>query len=270
MIGIKQRVVSSAFGPAALDLMTWTSAFGSAGKNPEAACRIANDMIADRLVTRICRAGESFVDVGAHIGSIIVRVHKHDPSVRILAVEAEPAKAKNLRTVYPYAEVFDVAVGESAGEVELSIDTARSGYNSIVAGKGKADRTVRVRLAPLDSLIPDRQVDVLKVDVEGAELGVFIGGAGVIDRSRPTIMFESVGEATNALGYSPRKIWEWMQAHGYQVFTPDRVAHNARPMGLDTFLDCHQYPFRTHNYFAIHQDRRIEIRDRARQILGIG
>jgi hypothetical protein len=38
---------------------------------------------------------------------------------------------------------------------------------------------------------------------------------------------------------------------------------------MDGFIDSHIYPRRCTNYFAIPSERRIEIRDRARDILGI-
>ena len=39
-------------------------------------------------------------------------------------------------------------------------------------------------------------------------------------------------------------------------------------MSLEAFLDAHEYPMRTHNYFAVASERRTEIRDKARRILG--
>ncbi len=43
--------------------------------NPEAVGSLVNDQIAFSLVTKLCLPGRVFVDVGAHIGSIISEVH---------------------------------------------------------------------------------------------------------------------------------------------------------------------------------------------------
>ena len=82
-------------------------------------------------------------------------------------------------------------------------------------------------------------------------------------------MFESTELGVNALGYSPTLIWEWFQDMGFEIFTPDRLGHDAPAFDLSTFLDSHAYPVRTQNYFAVHRDNRLEIRDRARKILNI-
>jgi hypothetical protein len=42
----------------------------------ESVGRVANDHLATRLVTTICQPNKTFIDVGAHIGSIIVDLNK--------------------------------------------------------------------------------------------------------------------------------------------------------------------------------------------------
>ena len=46
---------------------------------------------------------------------------------------------------------------------------------------------IKVPLRRLDALISSDDVDVIEIDVEGAELGVFRGGDALIKRSRPTL-----------------------------------------------------------------------------------
>jgi hypothetical protein len=47
------------------------------------------------------------------------------------------------------------------------------------------------------------------------------------------------------------------------------VAHNDGGLSLEGFIESHAYPRRTTNYIAIPSERRVEIRDRARTLLGI-
>jgi hypothetical protein len=112
-------------------------------------------------------------------------------------------------------------------------------------------------------------VDVIKIDIEGAELGALRGGQDLVARSRPVIMFESTELAENSLGYSALALWNWLDSMGYVVFTPDRVAHDAPPLSQEAFKDAHYYPMRTLNYFAIANANRDMVRDRAREILGV-
>lgn len=121
----------------------------------------------------------------------------------------------------------------------------------------------------LDNLISSPDVDVIKIDVEGAELGVIRGGKRVLSDCRPLVMFESAPSGVGSLGYTKDALWRQLDELGYQIFVPNRLAHDGDGLSLECFLDSHVYPRRTTNYFAVPEERRIEIRDRARLIRGI-
>ena len=238
-------------------------------RNPETASMVANAVLADRLITRLCPDGGVFVDVGAHIGSIFSAAHANGRNLTIHAIEADPDKAKSLAQRFAYVTLHACAVGEGSGQIEFYRNLQATGYNSLVQDDTAEQVAIWVEIKTLDTLLADVAPDVMKIDIEGAELGALRGGAGVIGAHRPTIMFESTQLGTNSLGYSPELLWEWFSGQGYGIYVPDRVAHGAPPMALETFLDGHEYPMRTLNYFAVHGDRRLAVRDRARTILGV-
>ena len=82
-------------------------------------------------------------------------------------------------------------------------------------------------------------------------------------------MFESTNLEENSLGYSAEKLWHFFDAEGYELFTPDRVVHDAPSLALETFLGAHAYPIRSHNFFVVESENRVTIRDRSRKILGV-
>ncbi|MEQ6248988.1 FkbM family methyltransferase [Sulfitobacter sp. HNIBRBA3233] len=266
---MKKYLVGTALGHSLLGLSHFKSLKSLRTQNPERAAMVANAVLADRLVTRLCPSGGTFIDVGAHIGSIFSTVHRLDSSVRIVAVEADPSKAENLAARFDYITLHACAVGDSEGQITFYIDPDATGYNSLVKREDGTQIEISVEIRKLDDLLKDETPDVIKIDIEGAELGALRGGAQVIAVHRPTIMFESTETGTNALGYSPDLLWNWLHDMGYGVFTPDRLAHDAPPLDLTSFLDAHAYPMRTLNYFAVHDSKRTDIRDRARGILGI-
>jgi len=263
------RLVGTGAGQALLTLRGWTELRALSYANPEKAAMVANGVIADRLIARLCPGGGVFVDVGAHVGSVFSTVHHHDKSIRILAVEADPDKVVSLRQRFSYCELHECAVGESPGETTFYMNPAKTGYNSLAVSDatGLVERQVQVRR--LDDLFDGVRVDVMKMDIEGAELGALRGAAALIARAAPVIMFESAGLAVNSLGYSAAALWEWLAGAGYQICTPDRLAHDAPPLSQDAFLDAHHYPMRTHNFFAVPPEQRTRVRDRARAILGV-
>ena len=227
---------------------------------------IANDALTDLYLTRLCRSDGGFLDVGAHIGSVLSRVHGTYPKARIFAIEADADKARNLERRYPWARIFNCAVGEEEGTATFWLDAEKPGYSSLIEAEGRTAQEVKIR--PIDALLPEADIDLVKIDIEGAELGALRGARKLVERARPTFIFESVRPERNALGYAPGDIWDWCESSGYALLTPDRLAHTAPEMTRETFVDCHYYPRRSHNYVAVARTRRDEIRIRARTILG--
>lgn len=266
---MKRKLVGTAVGRALLRLSHFSALKMIPLSNPENAAVIANDIIADLLVANICPKGGTFVDVGAHIGSVFSTVHHADTSVRIIAFEADPVKARALAARFPYCTLHPFAVGEISEDTTFYLDPAASGYNSLIKHHSARQVEISVTVKRLDDILAGQPADVIKIDIEGAELGALRGGQTLIAAQKPVIMFESTRDGPNTLGYSPQLVWEWFQTMEYEVFTPDRVAHDAPALSLSTFLDGHLCPMRTHNYFAIHKDKRTAVRDRARAVLNV-
>jgi FkbM family methyltransferase len=224
------------------------------------------------LLPGLCTSSSVFVDVGAHIGSVLADVRRCHPSIRAIAIEADPDKASNLARKFPDVEVHSCALGERHGEVSFFVNSERPGYSSLDQGHRSGDdlHEISVPMRRLDDILPDSaDVDVVKIDVEGAELGVLRGSAALISRSRPVILFESGPGGGEAMGFTVESLFDWLAERDYEILVPNRVAHNGPALGREGFLESHYYPLRTLNYFAVPKERRIEIRDRARRTLGI-
>lgn len=222
-----------------------------------------NNAIASRLVTGLRRPGRTFIDVGAHIGSVLGEVARTSPG-RVIAFEAIPAKAAHLARKFPDVVVHNCALLDHDGETRFYVDNAQSGYSSVSRRDGDVTEIV-VPVARMDTLITDDDVDVIKIDVEGAELGVLRGAEAVIARCRPVVMFES--GPGDIMGYTKEDLWRWFDERDYRVYFPDRISRAARAATLDVFIDSHEYPRRSMNYFAIPAERMAEISIRAQALL---
>jgi FkbM family methyltransferase len=267
---MKTMFVDSNIGRMALTARNAVDLVRVACRSPESVGTLANDQLATYLVTRLCLPGKGFIDIGAHIGSIVSEVIHRDPSIKLYAIEPMPEKIRHLRQRFPTVELHECALGDADGEVPFFVNTKQSGFSSL--GKPSSFEgveTIKVPLKRLDALISSADIDVIKIDVEGAELGVFRGGDALIKRSRPTLMFESGPQVDNGLQYKKDSMWRWLEEREFDIVVPNRVAHNGSGLSLDGFLEAHLYPRRTTNYFAIPKERRIEIRDRARAALRI-
>lgn len=269
-MNIKQVLLGNRFGDLAMFSREKIDLLRAAISQPEAVGTIANDQLAGRLVCSICDPNKTFLDIGAHIGSVTSAVHRYDATVNIIAVEAIPEKAEKLRRKFPYIPIHACAVGEEEGEIAFFIDLKQTGYSSINRPTNLSQiREIQVPIQRLDSLISrDTEVDVIKIDIEGAELGALRGAIGILSRSNPTVMFESAPTPSDA-NDAKKDLFDYFDQRHYAILVPNRLAHNDNGLTEAGFLESHLYPRRTTNYFAVHKDRRQEVRDKARRVLGI-
>lgn len=263
----KTRFVNTSCGRFALAARNTLELVRTGSRRPEILGALANDLLATRLVTTLCLPKKGFIDVGAHIGSILSAVIHRDPSIKLYAIEPVPAKLRHLRRRFPTVELHECALGEADGESSFFVNTKQSAYSSLLKPRhNEGVEIISVAVKRLDGLISANDIDLIKIDVEGAELGVLRGGDMLINKNRPTIMFESGPEADDGPKVS---LWRWLEERDFDVVVPNRVAHDGRGLSSDSFLEAHLYPVRTINYFAIPRERRIEIRDRARSVLSM-
>jgi FkbM family methyltransferase len=123
--------------------------------------------------------GQTFVDVGAHLGFYSFRAAQRvGPTGRVLAIEADPRTHARLQAnvrLNPGLRVATagVAVSDEEGTARLALNTTgnRAGNSLVVAGSD----TIEVRCRPLAAILADNaieRVDGMKLDVEGMEYRV--------------------------------------------------------------------------------------------------
>lgn len=270
--GVKRNLIGTAVGGSLLRGRQLLELWRAVRSNPERGGIVCQDVCAWQLLPALCRAGSAFVDVGAHIGSVVAHIRAHHPTLQVIAIEADPEKAMGIAVRFPNVEVHRCAVGDQNGEVSFYVDVDQPGYSSLVPQR-KHDqqlREIKVRMWRLDDfLAPSIPVELMKIDVEGAELRVLRGGAKLVDRCRPVVLFESTPAGAGEAEPRIEELFHWFSARSYEIFVPNRVPHEGPPLHRESFLESHVYPFRTLNYFAIPVERRAEIRRRARSAFGI-
>lgn len=145
------------------------------------------------VIKRVLRNGGRAVDVGAHDGLLlrwIVRAAPHDEHI---AVEPLPDYAARLRTRFPDVRVYEGALSDHEGTATFGFVPSRPAISSLSTRAGVEDDAVvqlDVQLTTLDQLVGDAPIRLIKIDVEGAEHAVLLGGAETIRRDRPVIAFE--------------------------------------------------------------------------------
>lgn len=147
-------------------------------------------LLLDYVLPRV-PVGGTCVDVGAHVGYWTVLLSAAvGPTGRVVAVEAHEPNVRRLRhnlalNGLANVDIVHAAAQASSGEAQLRVSGTSSSWNSIVASGTYFQDSVRVVTVPAVALadlpLPGR-IDLLKIDVEGAEDSVLAGAAGVLDR----------------------------------------------------------------------------------------
>jgi len=157
--------------------------------------------------------GLEIVDVGANRGQSIVSFKAVLPDARIVAFEANAffgPVLSEVATWYEGVAVFNVGLGRADHRAVLRVPVVDGRYyweEGSIRSDSFEKPWVKARLASYgaklqfeeyvveirraDSMLRDARADIVKIDVEGAELDVLSAMEDLLDRSRPLFMIEN-------------------------------------------------------------------------------
>jgi FkbM family methyltransferase len=140
-------------------------------------------LLSDEYAVATAREPEVIVDLGAHVGSSVAYFRLRYPHARIFAVEPDPETLERLRvnvSQFDKVAVRQAAVAGADGNLTLYRDN-ESTASSLKRGDRGLDGVIVEALtiqSLLDELGVDR-IDLLKLDIEGAELEALRGFDGL-------------------------------------------------------------------------------------------
>jgi FkbM family methyltransferase len=130
-----------------------------------------------------------FVDVGANIGGYAIRAAKY---CKVYAFEPLPRNYKILKINEKLNNVkinsFNIAAGNKNEKVKLYYTPGNLGLSTI---KYVQNYFVEVEMKPLDEIINEESIDLMKIDVEGAEDLVLEGARNCLKRTKMVIIERS-------------------------------------------------------------------------------
>jgi len=209
----------------------------------------------DLILKSVLKTDSCAADVGAHIGSFLEAVLRLAPQGTHYAFEASPSKAEWLRRRFPEAKVFPVAISSAVGTATFYEDVQNPGFSSLISdpSSGKSVNSYQVETRTLDDLLSDAtRLDLLKLDIEGAELDALRGAAALIARFSPALIFECGTEYQRSrLG-----LFEFItEALGYEIYGFTDFLYEKGPLTFDEFRKFGLYPFRGFNFVALPRGR---------------
>jgi len=185
------------------------------------------------LVLSALQPGMTFVDVGANVGFFSIPAAKKIEAGTVLAFEphrwtyerlVENARLNEVTNL----QAFRSALGDYEGEAVLHVNAAgKDGLNTMgrpTHPDSEVVGTEVVSVAALDDFLRRKSiysVDVMKVDVEGAELFVFRGARQLLSGpDAPLIVYES-SFLSKGFDYHPVEQMWLLEKYGYSLFVID-------------------------------------------------
>ncbi|QSF49915.1 FkbM family methyltransferase [Thermosynechococcus sp. TA-1] len=196
--------------------------------------------------------GGVFIDLGANQGEFtIFAAGLVGKEGHVFAFEPSPIIRKQLLkniqlNGFEQVSIEPFAVADKPGRLSLyspigTFDdgTIHDGLSTLYPkARAAASTATEVEVTTLDAWLWERnldRVDVIKMDIEGAELPALQGSLGLIQRFRPVVIIELNAATYRAAGYTMQDLIAWLWAQNYDIFkieenaglshlNPDRLA----------------------------------------------
>lgn len=174
------------------------------------------------FIQEYLKKGSTFVDAGANIGYL---------SLVAASVVCEKG---NVYAFEPVKSTFDLlqrnaelnqftqikckqfGLGSQSEEVVIYSENQNRGGASIVNRRSEQKETIQI--CPLDAILSEEKVDLLKIDVEGYEFEVLKGAEQIIRKDHPAIIIEYSQQRNNAGANNEMIDWLSGVYEGYKFF----------------------------------------------------
>ena len=177
-----------------------------------------------RIMQIVLEDESTFIDVGSHKGEVLELALKISKKGKHFAFEPIPFLFHKLNDKYgSKCEVLNYGLSDQKKQSSFQHVTTNPAYSGIkrrTYPKEEQVETIQIQLDTLDNQLKQHdRVDMIKIDVEGAELEVLRGAKKIIEKFHPIIVFEHGLGASDHYNTSPEDILSFFDDHQYQLFT---------------------------------------------------
>ena len=183
------------------------------------------DRLTKKVIHNYCKPKSNCIDIGANEGRILTMILEAAPNGKHHAFEPIPPLFEQLKKDFgPRAMIHQQALSNQKGKSSFNYvlsNPALSGIQKRPYWKTEIDSNIQVETDLLDNFIDSsEQIDLIKMDVEGAELLVLEGAINTIIRCKPLILFECGNLGGIAYGFSAKDAFDLLDFRmKYRIFT---------------------------------------------------
>lgn len=165
------------------------------------------------------RPGDTVVDVGANKGDFtllaadLVGVHGSVLSFEPNSTNLYWLHKSVERSNRSNAVIYDYALSDAEGTTNLHLGDT-SGTHSLIACMGsRSTGTETVQTRTLDSVLNGKRADIIKIDVEGAEVATLKGSSNTLGSARAVLV-----DIHPALGVNPSEVCALLNESGFSLY----------------------------------------------------
>lgn len=188
------------------------------------------------VLNNVLKAGMTVIDVGANIGEIsMVSAKRVGPVGRVIAFEPLHTIADSLERNIANNNLSCISVirhgaSDHTGDARIYLKPNTIGDEAPNTGLGtlypqeaeSVDNSAEwIKLARLDDLPEIRsldRIDLIKIDIEGAELACLRGARNTIEQHRPILIVEVQRDSCERAGYDQNDILVLLTEFGYNFY----------------------------------------------------
>src|SRR5262249_6373934 len=201
------------------------------------------------LLSKILKPSMIFVDVGANMGLYTLYAARRIGAIgRVLAIEPSGRERAVLENNVRLNALTNVtvrgnAISDKVSEVELLVAQAQhSGHNTLGAFgyDTPLDHREKTQTELLDDIVTAEglpRVDVVKMDVEGAELKALRGARMTLENHRPLLLLELSDRALQHQNASSAEVLVLLAQYGYKVHGFDAQTGLPKPLERKGYYD---------------------------------
>lgn len=200
------------------------------------------DRLTKAIMKKTIKSDSNCIDIGCHKGEILDIILKYSPKGSHFGFEPLPHLYNELKSKYNnVATILPFALADENGSSTFQYVKNAPAYSGIKKRKYDIDNPeieeIEVEIKRLDEIIPkDLKIDFIKIDVEGAELGVLLGSEAILRKYKPTIIFEFGLGASDFYKTTPKDMFDLLTMEtGLQIYLLKSFINNDKPLTYKEF-----------------------------------
>ncbi|UZO81877.1 FkbM family methyltransferase [Aquimarina sp. ERC-38] len=201
------------------------------------------DRLTKKILKKVLTNESNCIDIGCHEGEILEIICKHSPGGSHVALEPIPFLYDKLVEKFDNRNVEFLPYALSNTEKNTTFNVVKNalGYSGLKQRSYQVKKPeieiIEVKVKMLDTILNGKtRIDLIKLDVEGAEFNVLKGAESTLKKFKPIVIFEFGLGASEFYNVSPVELYNFLSEEiGLSLFTLNAFIKSRPALTLQNF-----------------------------------